>query len=145
LFSEEARRPFIAWAHNRSCTRLYAISKQSIKGNKSEESMFLDLYDFTANKFTQLSSSRISEISQLNQKPMRSFLLSSYIDDSGTSSKSQGKDDNNIQIQVSDFEDRLLILNRKEQKLHYLFLGQIHDKKEEVEEEIISIITKKQG
>jgi hypothetical protein len=74
--------------------------------------MFLDLYDFTPNKFTQLSSSRISEISQLNQKPMRSFLLTS--DDSGTSSKSQGKDDNNIQIQVSDFENRLLILNRKE-------------------------------
>ena len=76
---------------------------------------------------------------------MRSFLLTSYIDDSGTSSKSQGKDDKNIQIQVSDFEDRLLILNRKEQKLHYLSLDQIHDKKEEVEEEKMSIITKKQG
>ena len=76
---------------------------------------------------------------------MRSFLLTSYIDDSGPPIKSQDKDDNNIQIQVSDFEDRLVILNRSKKTLHYLFLGLIHGENEEEEEKKLSILSMKIG
>jgi hypothetical protein len=84
-------------------------------------------------------------MSQLRQQPKRSFLLATENEESGPFSKSLGKGDNVIQIQVSDFEDWLVILNRHEHKLHLLSLGLLNPTNEEDEEEKLSNLSKKIG
>jgi hypothetical protein len=86
-------------------------------------------------------------MSQLRQQPKRSFLLATENEESGPFSKSLGKGDNVIQIQVSDFEDWLVILNRHENKLHLLSLGLLNptNQEEEEEEDKLSNLSKKIG
>ena len=47
-----------------------------------------------------------------------------------TSSKSHDNDDNEIQIQVSDFEEKLLILNSDKNKLKLIDIGPINEEEE---------------
>lgn len=105
------------------------------------------MYDFTTDKSSSLSSSRIIRMSQLRQQPKRSFLLATENEESGPFSKNLGKGDNVIQIQVSDFEEWLVILNRHESKLHLLSLGLLNptNQEEEEEEEKLSNLSKKIG
>jgi hypothetical protein len=86
-------------------------------------------------------------MSQLRQQPKRSFLLATENEESGPFSKNLGKGDNVIQIQVSDFEEWLVILNRHESKLHLLSLGLLNptNQEEEEEEEKLSNLSKKIG
>jgi hypothetical protein len=66
------------------------------------------MYDFSADKSTPLSSSRIIRLSQLKQQPRRSFLLATKNIDGFSRNL-----DHKIQIQVSDFEDWVIIFNRQ--------------------------------
>ena len=74
-----------------------------------------------------MSSSRIGRISQLKQKPQVIYNLDFK---PGTN--------RNIQIQVTDFEEKLLLLNVEDNKskLHLFNLDQARDIKEEEKEEI---------
>ena len=117
----------ISWAHNRSCTRLYTLSIKSFKYQyHKSSSLFLDIYDFTLDKSTPLSSSIIIRMHQLKQQPQKSFLLANDNEDSVFLTKNLGQGDNTIQIQVSNFEERVVILNSKEKRLHLVSLDLIH-------------------
>ena len=69
--------------------------------------------DFTGGKSKPLSSSRIVRISQLKQKPKIIFHLDMKYDVPDDPEEIYEIEDNHIQIQVTDFEDKLLLINVK--------------------------------
>lgn len=81
----------------------------------------------------------------MRQQPKRSILLTTEKEEYGLFSKGLGKGDNLIQIQVSDLEDWLVILNLHQNKLHFLSLGLFNPTNEEDEEEKLSNYSKKIG
>jgi hypothetical protein len=67
-------------------------------------------------------------MSQLRRKPTKIYYLCQNLE--LTSQKIQDKEDNSIQIQVSDFEEKLLILYRDMKMLKLIDISPIHKEEE---------------